>query len=63
MMDEIEEKTREIIFNSKFDHKKCGEILMNIGKIFAENNCNNIERHYILTVLQTLETSMSVSKL
>lgn len=59
-MDELDESTRKVIFESTFEHKKCGEILLSITKLFIENKCNSLERQYIIITLQSLDITSNI---
>ncbi len=58
-----EDKIREKIFNSEFNQKKCGELLLKITALLSENKCNPIERRYIFSVMMSMETNMTVLSL
>lgn len=51
------EKCRESIFNAKFNQIKCGEIALAITKLFTENDCNNLEVNYVLSLLKVVKTA------
>lgn len=51
------EKLMEAIHEIKFDPHKCGEIVVKIYDLLFENNSNNVERQYIISLMQALEIS------
>ncbi len=59
-MDKQTEKLMEAIHNADFNVQKCGEIVSKIYDLIFENKCNNIERQYIVSLMQSLETSLCI---
>ncbi|KKM13321.1 hypothetical protein LCGC14_1717440 [marine sediment metagenome] len=47
----MDEKMRDAIDGIQFDAKKCGEIIVSINKLFADNNCSPVERQFIISVV------------
>ena len=59
----MKEELRENIFNVKFNQVKCHEIGLKIIELFNDNNCNPTERLFILSMIQTIESSKAVINL
>ena len=54
----MEEKLRNIIEESKFDYKKCTEVIVAINNTLDENKVNVKERTFIFGSLTLINTSV-----